>query len=123
MKSKLGITVLLLLFISACSFQKVDNVNIYEMKSFSDFKENSLVVISDSKEKNVIIKAFTNAARESGIVNMADPHYKVEIGNEAFFLWIGDNSGTIMNLNDTHTIYTLSEKASNQIKKIIEDKK
>ncbi|WP_180320134.1 hypothetical protein [Peribacillus loiseleuriae] len=82
-------------------------------------KDNSLIVIIDFKDVRRIKKEFDTAKKELGIVDMADPHYKVEIGKDAFFLWISDESGTIMNLKDTHTIYTLSENAADLMNELI----
>lgn len=48
---------------------------------------------------------------------MTDPQYQFSIGEESYFLWITEDSGTIMNSKDTHTIYTLS---SNSVQKIYE---
>lgn len=43
--------------------------------------------------------------------------YQFSIGEESYFLWITEESATIMNTKDTHTIYTLS---SSSIKEVYE---
>jgi len=50
---------------------------------------------------------------------MADPEYKVELGDESYFLWVSEEYGTIMNLNDTNTIYTLSKSSAKTIKELL----
>ena len=89
------------------------------MKSFSAIEEDSSTTFTDSKVVKDFIKAFNNAKREPGIVNMADPEYKVELGDESYFLWVSEEYGTIMNLNDTNTIYTLSKSSAKTIKELL----
>lgn len=119
MKVKFGFLLFFFLLLSAC--QQIDSVTIYKMKSFSKVDEEfSSIVIKESEDVKSLKSAFENAKKEPGIVNMADPQYKVEMGDEAFYLWINDESGTIMNLKDTHTIYTLSGKAVRLINGLLE---
>ena len=101
------------------SQENIEKVNVYEMKSFSAIEEDSSTTFTDSKVVKDFIKAFNNAKREPGIVNMADPEYKVELGDESYFLWVSEEYGTIMNLNDTNTIYTLSKSSAKTIKELL----
>ena len=101
-----------LFFVSGCSSKSIQKVDVYEMESFSDIKKGSLTSFTNSKVVNNFVKAFNNAEKKPGKVDMADPEYKVEIGSETYFLWISEENGTIMNLKDTHTIYTLSKNST-----------
>lgn len=89
------------------------------MESFSDIKRDSLISFTDSKVVNNFVKAFNDANKMPGIVDMADPKYKVELGEESYFLWIYEESGTIMNLKDTHTVYTLSKSSAKMINELL----
>jgi hypothetical protein len=89
------------------------------MESFSVIKKDSLISFTDSKVVSKIAKAFNTANKEPGIVDMADPDYKVEFGEESYFLWISEEHGTIMNLKDTHTIYTLSKSSAKTINELL----
>lgn len=100
----------------------IDKVKVYKMKSFSEVYEKSLIVITDLQEIKSIEEAINNAEKEPGIVDMADPEYKIEIGKETYFLWISEVSGTIMNTEDTHTIYSLSEKSIKLVNEIFKSK-
>ncbi|WP_100404350.1 hypothetical protein [Bacillus solitudinis] len=95
--------------------EALEKVMIYEMESFSEVKEDSAFELSTSKEIKAFQEAFSSAVKQSGIVNMVDPQYKVELGKEIYFLWLNEGSGTIMNTKDTHTIYTLSPESAKQI--------
>ncbi|SDY93450.1 hypothetical protein SAMN05421736_104243 [Evansella caseinilytica] len=77
-------------------------------------KMNSLE-LKEPEEIDIFTKAVSESNKESGIVNMTNPQYQFSIGEETYFLWITEESGTIMNTKDTHTIYSLS---SNSVKEI-----
>lgn len=106
-------------FIGGCSSENIEKVDVYEMESFSVIKKDSLTSYTDSKAVSNLVKAFNKAKKEPGIVNMVDPEYKVEFGEESYYLWISKEQGTIMNLDDTHTIYTLSKNSANTIYKLL----
>ncbi|WP_456276314.1 hypothetical protein [Bacillus sp. AK128] len=77
------------------------------------------MVFEDTETIEMIKEAVVQAEKQSGVVNMADPEYKVAIGDETFFLWIDGKSGTIMNIEDSHTIYNLSELSAQQMNEMI----
>ena len=79
-------------------------------------KESSLE-LKETEEVEIFTKAVSDSKKEPGIVNMTNPQYKFSIGEESYLLWITEDSGTIMNTKDTHTIYTLS---SNSVQEIYE---
>lgn len=100
----------------------IEKVNIYEMKSFSMVNEESLIVITNSEEINRIEEAVKSAEKVAGIVDVTDPQYQVEIQEETYFLWIYEESGSIMNAKDTNTIYRLSNKSVKEINDLITSK-
>ncbi|WP_394188746.1 hypothetical protein [Paenisporosarcina quisquiliarum] len=108
-----------LLLVSGCSSKNIEKIDVYEMESFSNIKKDSLTSFTDSKVVSNFVNAFENANKEQGIVDMADPEYKVEIGEESYYLWISEEQGTIMNVNDTHTIYTLSKSSAKTINELL----
>lgn len=71
--------------------------------------------LKELEEIDVIKKAVSDSKKEPGIVNMTNPQYRFSIGEETYFLWINEKSGTIMNTKDTHTIYTLSDSSVKEI--------
>lgn len=89
------------------------------MKNFSTVKEDSLTTFIDLETIKDFSKAFNNAKKEPGIVNMSDPDYKVELGDESYFLWVSEEHGTIMNLSDTNTVYTLSKNSAKTINELL----
>ncbi|CAM3041798.1 hypothetical protein FITA111629_00110 [Filibacter tadaridae] len=115
MNKYLTISILLFAFISSLSgcskgIKEVE-VNVYEMESFSEVREDSLVTFTDKKAIKQFKKAFSSAKKQPGAVDMADPQYKVELGGKSFFLWLSQDHGTIMDVEDTNTIYSLTGKS------------
>ena len=108
-----------LIFVSGCSSKNIEKVVVYEMESFSVIKKDSLTSYTDSKVVSNFVNAFKNAKKEQGKVDMADPEYKVEIGEESYYLWASEGQGTIMNVNDTNTIYTLSKSSAITINELL----
>ncbi len=99
--------------------EKIEKITIYQMKDFTEVKEDSKWELTDSAEIRVIRQAFKGAKKQPGIVNMAEPQYRLELDKNTYFLWIGEDSGTIMNVEDTHTIYSLSSKSAKRVYEII----
>lgn len=98
--------------LAACSSSSSSDgpteIRVHEMISFSKAKENALKTIADPEEIEQIEKTFHNAKKQSGIVDVTDPQYKVDLENESYFLWFNkDGTAVIMNTKDTHTIFKI----------------
>ena len=50
------------------------------------------------------------------------PQFKVEMGRKSYFLWISEESGAIMDVKDTHTLYELSNKSVEQMNLLVTSK-
>ncbi|MGG0643525.1 hypothetical protein ABE021_06250 [Sporosarcina gallistercoris] len=118
----LSITLIaILLVIGGCNtgIEKVDEVSIHEMESFSEVKEDTLVTFTDENEIKKFKKAISGAKKQPGVVDMADPHYKVELGGKSFFLWLSQDHGTIMKVENTNTIYSLKKKSVSDMNELL----
>jgi hypothetical protein len=73
------------------------------------------LIIEDTETIEMIKEAVDNAEKQPGNVDMADPEFRIEIGEETYFLWIDEKYGTIMNTKDTHTIYSLSDNSIREV--------
>ncbi len=104
-----------LFLVGGCSSANIGKVDVYEMESFSVLKQDSLISYTDSDAVDDFVKGFAKAKSEPGAADMVDPEYQVEFGEESYYLWISETHGTIMNLKDSHTIYTLSKKSAETI--------
>lgn len=119
---------LCVLLIVACSTEteetlhipnNLESVTITAMESFTEEKQQSAVVIVDSTDISMLQEAFQSAVKLDGIVDMADPHYKIEMVDQSYFLWINETSGSMMHTEDTHHLYQLSDEAAIQVYEII----
>ncbi|WP_010094000.1 hypothetical protein [Ornithinibacillus scapharcae] len=96
--------------------ETIEKITIYDL-------ENSLnkLVLEDSETISMIEGAISTAKKVAGIVDMADPEYRMELGERTYFLWLDEKSGTIMNTVDTHTIYSLTDSSIKQFNELIQD--
>ncbi|WP_404448640.1 hypothetical protein LG307_04825 [Sutcliffiella horikoshii] len=97
----------------------IDKIVINEMESFSVVKVDSEKALTNQEDINIIQDAFLNASKEPGVADMSDPHYKLIVGANTYYLWFHESSGTIMNKKDTHVIYSLSEEAAQEVYKLL----
>lgn len=119
---KIIILIFTLFTLTSCSFEKIDEIYLFEMESFSVVKEESLIILDEQTEINHLRNAIDSAKKKQGIADMADPEYKIEIGKNTYYLWISEDSGTIMNLENTYTIYSLTKYSAKRVDKIIRNR-
>lgn len=98
----------------------IDQVVINEMESFSEVKVDSEKTLTNQEDIKTIQDAFLNADEEPGVADMSDPHFKLLVGADSYYLWIHETSGTIMNRKDTHVIYSLSQEAAEDVYKLLD---
>lgn len=134
------IFVLLLTFLFGCqSNDVVDTTNVSnkveakENKETVNFDEEIVKVkISNGKtfEDLKSIETFTHilvsAVKENGIVNIANPQYKMDVytnnSSKSFHLWTGEKGekSVLMKTDDTNYIYTISEELTDKLIDLIE---
>ena len=100
----------------------LSKINISNSKGFGTVNTDFFAVYEDEPTLETLQNAFTNAVMVAGMVDMMEPEYDLEFINtdgtkQAYHLWIGererDTKSTIMKVEDTHFIYTISEEATN----------
>ncbi len=112
---------MIVLLLVCCSNEKIEAITVFKMDNFTEIVEDSSVIITATNEIEIIQKAFIQAVKQPGVVDMADPQYKLEWNEESYFLWINESSGTIMNTTETHTNYSLSERSAHEVYQLIEN--
>lgn len=83
------------------------------------FPDTKTFELNGAEENSILAKAVNNATQLTGIVNMVTPHYRFSIGDETYYLWISEDSGSIMNIKDTHTLYSLPRNSVREINEFI----
>ncbi|KIL34387.1 hypothetical protein SD71_20410 [Cohnella kolymensis] len=102
-----------------------EKLAVYQMKAAaspgSDAVVSLLHTITDKDRINVFLDAFETAEPMPGAVKMIFPPYKVVLGTAEYYLWIDEkkHGGSMMNLENTMKMYTLSESAAYKIKEIL----
>ena len=105
--------------VSGCSSNTVDYIHLYEMESFSETNINSKKRLTQSTDIDIFLAVISDASKNVGISDMVDPDYKVELGEDSYFLWLNKDSGTVMHVKDTHTTYNLTEKSVKEVHEVI----
>lgn len=113
------IVLILSLFLGACSAEKIQQVNVYETDSFSTVRKDPLLTITNTQEIEDLVRAFNKAKKVSGVVDVANPDYFVEAGEDSYFLWIEQDQGSIMHEDDSHTLYSFSKKSAKTVYELI----
>lgn len=101
---------------------KIKEIHIYEYAGPID-EPSDLIVSADTTHHNEILDVFKeilkDAKKEDGIVNLTNPIYTAAIiysdnTTQEISLWVSNEKriGTLMYLDDTHTIYNFSEDLS-----------
>ena len=100
----------------------LSKVSISKSSGFGKVNSDFFTVYEDKETLNIFKNAISNAVKSEGIADMAEPEFDIEViytdGNkEDYHLWVGEKGqkSTLMDVNDTHTIYTISEEITNQL--------
>ncbi|WP_078552883.1 hypothetical protein [Bacillus alkalicellulosilyticus] len=96
-----------------------EEINIYGMESFTKIMDDSLIVLQNPLDIKLVKDSIKTAVKQPGIFDMTDPDFLIDLGVDSYFLWLDDTSGVIMNTNETHTIFILSEEYAIQIFDIV----
>jgi hypothetical protein len=85
---------------SGCA-SDINQVKDYNMNSFLEANKGAIRTFTEEDEVCGFATALKKAKKEPGIADIADPEYKVMIVENTYYLWLSDNSGTLMHLEDT----------------------
>ncbi len=99
----------------------ISKVSISNSKGFDDIHADFFAVYEDEDTLKIFQDVISKAVKQPGIVDMRNPDYDLEVlytdGNrQGFHLWLGDSgTSTLMNVEDTHTIYSIPEELTRQL--------
>ena len=102
--------------------ENISKVSISKSSGFGKVNSDFFAVYEDKETLDIFKNAISNAVKSEGIADMAEPEFDIKAiytdGNkQGFHLWVGGKGqkSTLMNVNDTHTIYSISEEITNQL--------
>ena len=100
----------------------ITKVSIFKSSGFGKVNSNFFTVYEDKETLDLFKKVISNAVKQDGVVNMAEPEFDIEViytddNKQGYHLWIGEKGqkSTLMDVNDTHTIYLISEDLTNKL--------
>lgn len=102
--------------------ENISKVSISKSNGFGKVNSEFFTVYEDKETLEIFKNAISNAVKLEGIADMAEPEFDIKVvytdGNkQGYHLWVGEKGqkSTIMNVNDTHTIYSISEEITNKL--------
>lgn len=105
---------------------EISKVSISNSNEIGNINTDFFMVYEDEEVLEVFQDIFRSAVKQEGIVDISEPDFDLEVtyeeGNKGeYHLWLGekDQNSTLMNSEDTHTIYSISEEATNQLINLI----
>lgn len=111
--------------------EEIKEVQIFKTSAF-DTENSDLIVASSATEHTEIFETvksiLSDAVKQDGVVDVAEPNYSLEIIYEnnqtkELYLWLLDaesGKGSLMEVEDTHTIYLFSEELNAQLIQLID---
>lgn len=137
---RFGFTIILMSVVLLGCQQQDSSVNVKEavkevyIFNSSEFKkESSGPIVSSSDTDNpavfkIVKSILSDATKQDGVVDMVEPNYYLEIiytddRKKEIFLWLVDaegGKGSLMEVEDTHTIYNFSEEMNTQLIDLID---
>ncbi len=111
--------------LSACNSEVSDNPQTYineEHKATSNLESTKSTVIHITHDSHIVLleELFHNAIQLDGIVNMADPQYRIQLREKQYNVWFNeDGTAVFMDIEDTHTLYKISDAV--KLKEIIKE--
>ncbi|WP_407268799.1 hypothetical protein [Radiobacillus sp. PE A8.2] len=129
---KLIMLVLLPLVLLGCQPEKLSTiqledeivkVNISESNGFYEINPNFFLEIDDENTIETITEAIITSEKQMGSVDMADPEYDMRVGYangnfHDFHVWLGEKA-TLMELENTETIYYVSSEMTDKLEQLI----
>lgn len=103
--------------------KEIREIVLYKMNSFTEIVEESKLYLKDKKTINLFNQILKKAIKLPGIVDIAAPSYGFEIGKKRYFLWVNEDtkSGSLMDADDTHTLYRLSKETVPPLLELIKE--
>ncbi|GKV63937.1 MULTISPECIES: hypothetical protein [Sporosarcina] len=104
----------------------IKKFSLSKSKGFGQVNGDIYAEIDDEESAELIQTAILNAVKQPGIVDTAASDYDMKVsyedgGTQGYHLWIGEKGqkSTIMRVDDTHRIYTVSKEMTELLFEIV----
>lgn len=100
---------------------EIYNVNSMSMKSGEE--DRLLVVLTEPTHLRTIDEAISSARPIEGVAKVAQPHFRIHYNNTNYYVWLSKDEqyGAFMNADQSHTLYSLSDRSINQLQELFND--
>lgn len=105
--------------------KQISKVSISNSIGF-EFNKDFFSVYEDKESIKIFGNAISKAVKQPGMVDIVEPDFGLEVtytdgSVNSYHLWLDEKlkGAIIMNVYDTHTIYTISEEIATQLKDLI----
>lgn len=109
--------------------EDITQVHLSTSTDFGRFHEREIVMYDRLEDVNVFADMIRNADEAPGVVNMVTPEYDVEVRYtsgevERYYVWLGESGKptSLMNLNDTNTVYQVSTDITDRLIQLLDHK-
>ena len=106
----------------------VIEIRVSEFDTFRSVNEEDYISFDEKDDISVFVKAIKSSNKQPGAVDMTEGDFSItlifsEKESESFHLWLSKEyeTGSIMSIEETHTLYTLSESSTSKIQKLLFD--
>ncbi|NDI33626.1 hypothetical protein [Chengkuizengella sediminis] len=106
---------------------EVSKVSISKSSGFGKVNPDFFTVYEDEETLKIFKNIILKAVKEAFKVYMVDPQFDLEFiftdgTKQGYHLWVGEKGqkSTLMNIDDTSTIYSISEEMTNQLIDLIQ---
>src|SRR5690625_2195895 len=106
MKKIIVLSLVGLFLLSGCShtndlrLEVADHLTIYKMEDFHQEIPESVIEIDHEELIEEIVNILNSAHKQTGSVDIRIPDYRMDLNEESVFLWLDDNRGDVMNVDD-----------------------
>lgn len=103
----------------------VKKIIVSESENFGKVSSEVIYETEEEAELMSFIKAFKSAKKIAGVLDVTVPNYDVSFVNDngksqGYHLWLSEQAGMIMRVNDTNTGYKLSKESVQELNTIME---
>lgn len=102
-------------------------VSISASNNIGNLNLDFFAVVDDAETVESLQNIISSANKLAGIVNVSKPNYDLQIIDEqgieqGYHLWVGKagQQGMLMDVQDSHTVYTISEQSTETLISLIE---
>lgn len=102
-------------------------ISISKSEGFMKVNSDFIKTFKNKEEINLFQEIMTSATRVAGIVDLIEPEFDLEVtyvdeSKQGFHLWLGEDGerSSFMKVDDTHTLYTISEEINSELVMLID---